>query len=80
MFALKTRSLETGEGLGAQGQQGSLLPAEPQRPEKREEMLGLEIHPEQFPEGAEKWRLLSDCSVYLDQVFVTSSGNSRDCS
>ena len=32
-----------------QGQQGSLLPAEPQRPEKSEEMLGLEIHPEQFP-------------------------------
>lgn len=49
VFALKTCSLETGEGLGVQGQQGSLLPAEPQRPEKSEEMLGLEIHPEQFP-------------------------------
>lgn len=64
-----------------QGQQGSLLLAEPQKPEKREEMLGLEIHPEAFPgEGAGKWRLLSDCSVYLEEVFVTSSGNAYDCS
>lgn len=44
-------------------------------------MLGLEIHPEEFPgEGAGKWRLLSDCSVYLEEVFVTSSGNAYDCS